>query len=63
MTRTPFDTFSKQLLEELLLPFVTRTRIEALTGPQVEALADALLDLNVMADLDSWLEQSLSDNR
>jgi hypothetical protein len=40
------------------LPDTTRTQIEALSGTQVEALADALLGLDTLADLDNWLAQT-----
>jgi hypothetical protein len=40
------------------LPDTTRTQIEALSGTQVEALADALLGLDTLANLDNWLAQT-----
>ncbi len=39
------------------LPDATRTRVDALPGEQVERLADALLDLATLEELDEWLNQ------
>lgn len=38
------------------LPAPVRSRIEALSLPQVEALGDALLDFQTIADLEAWLQ-------
>jgi hypothetical protein len=34
-----------------------RSRIEALRGPALEALGEALLDIATLADLDLWLAE------
>jgi hypothetical protein len=36
-----------------------RSRVEALSLEQIEALADALLDFSVVEDLTNWLEENL----
>jgi predicted transposase YdaD len=43
-------------LDSLPAPF--RTQVEQLSLPQLEALSEALLDFQTLADLEMWLQSS-----